>query len=212
MTGIKKMIFYAVLSLFISGCVAASKTMKSTTTVPEGMTPIVKEGLAPKTVALSGPSSGAPGTPQIVEDPAHLKQTRMTYSQIMALLSEFFDMQPTEERSGKSGFLGSSENGLVTLEIAGDKRDVLGTSMKLNYPKKIDAANADLNRAMMLRFLRNTVPEFEDWLSRTKDILDKFYSMPIGSIEEDKIAVDGKIIEILYDKNTDSIILTVSRK
>jgi hypothetical protein len=83
--------------------------------------------------------------------------------------------------------------------------------MKLVYPKGIDKPSADLNNAMMSRFLKNAAPELSDWQTRISEILDRFNSLNAGieGIKKEDIALTDKSIQILYDKNADYIVVTL---
>ena len=188
----KNILFYFFLILFISGCVASSKTTRPIS-IPKAPTPIIEQ-----------PVEALPSElPVVKEKPA------FTYSQITNLISKFLDIQPAGEVSGKQRFMSTSENSLVSLEIIGSMDNVSEASMSLVYPKDIEIINSDLNNAMMVRFLRNIAPEFNDWSNRTKDILNKFYAMNIGETGEEIIVLGEKTIQVLYDRNIDSISLTV---
>lgn len=145
----------------------------------------------------------APKPPQ---EPAKIQ-----YAQIMNLIGEFIDMEKNSGVSGEDVYSGVSENKLTLLEIKGDKNDIKEASMKLTYPQGIDKASAELNKAMMARFLKNAAPEFPNWNSRTKEILNKFYSMETGvqGVTMEDIELGNKIIHILYDKNSDYITVTL---
>lgn len=137
--------------------------------------------------------------------------SKIQYSQITNLISEFIDMKDSSAISGENGYLGVSENKLTVFEIKGNKDDVKEASMKLIYPKGIDKTSAELNNAMMSRFLKNIAPEFQDWQGRIKEILDKFHSMQTGvqATNLENIRLSNKIIQILYDKNADYIVVTL---
>ena len=64
---------------------------------------------------------------------------------------------------------------------------------------------------MMYRFLKNIAPEFQDWQSRTKEILNKFYSMQAGIqvTNQEDIRLSNKVIQVLYDKNANYIVVTL---
>lgn len=184
----KRMVLYVFLGLCISGCAAHSKTVKPTTV--STVTPAV---VTEKTLQ---------------KEPRLTEKIDITYSQVTNLIDEFLDIEATQTPSGKPMFLGQSENKLVTLEIIGEKDSVLQASMKLAYPEDIIGTKADLNQAMLLRFLKNTAPEHGDWSKEVKKIIDKFYSMQVD-IEEEEITLEQKLIHVLYDKNKTCIVVTV---
>ena len=197
----KAMGLCVIIFLFISGCATGSKTAKPTDT-PERLSPAerpVAEILLPAVYEV----------PQIKEEFASRQQVRMTYSQITNRIGRFLDIQAVEDDIDRNKFLGISEDSLVTIEIVGEESNISQASMKLIYPKDIAPINIDLNNAMMLRFLRNIAPEFKRWPASVEDITEKFHTMNIGSIDEDEIALGEKIIQILYDRNIDSITVLV---
>lgn len=200
----KNILFYFFLILFISGCVALSKTAQQIS-IPKEPTPIIETEAIPKAPSIMEQPVGALSS----ELPVTKEKPVFTYYQITNLISEFLDIQPVREGSGEQMFTGTSENSLVGLKIIGSMDNVSEASMSLSYPKDIEAINFDLNNAMMLRFLRNIAPEFKDWSNRTKDILNKFYAMNIGETGEERIVLSGKTIQVLYDRNINSISLTV---
>lgn len=198
-----KSTIFIVLGLFISGCVATSETVKPTS-LPEKPVPVIQEPVP----VIQGETIPEPAP--VVEQPLIQERTGMTYVQITDVINEFIEIKPAEGISGQPRFLGTSENNLVILEIMGEKDNISQASIKLTYPKGIEPVNADLNNAMMLRFLRNIAPGLEDWPNRVKGIVERFSALDIGGRKEEKIVSDGKAIDILYDKSTDSIKIMVS--
>ena len=219
-----KISFYIFLVLFISGCVTTAKTVKPTTMPVGPISTVQKQTLPVAPVAVKQPvaKENITALPSPKTHPALVKaspvsgegmiqEAPITYSQITNVIDEFLDIKPVEAISGKHRFLGTSENHLVTLEVLGSADNVSEASMKLVYPNDIEKINADLNNAMMLRFLRNIAPEFKDWSNRMQGILKRFYGVAIGNIAEDKITFGQKILHILYDRKENSITLTLRR-
>ena len=211
-----KLTVFIILSLFISGCAVTSKTVRPTR-VTEASAPVTQEKMLPhihpivdESVAEVHPM--ALDAPEIAEESVPQQQVKMTYSQITNMIGEFLDIQSVETDHGQYKFSGISENNLVTLELIGARDNISQASMILVYPEDIEPLNTDLNNAMMIRFLRNVAPEFEEWSTSVKDITGKFYATDIGSTEEEEIILGEKIIQILYDKNIDSITLRVGPK
>ena len=212
-------LFLVVISVvIISGCVTGSKTVKPSSSEAVKHVPVIEEkkvSETPITVsqdpvepAIHTPSQvvGYPSMPQPIRQPV-----KMQYSQIANIVSEFIDMKEKSDVPGESRYVGVSENKLTILEIKGDKDDVKEASMKLVYPKGIDKTSAELNNAMMSRFLRNIAPEILDWHNRVETILNKFSSLGTGSegISEENIPLSYKSIKILCDKNADYIVVTL---
>lgn len=210
--------------MFVFGCAGSSKTIKpSNETMPIRME---ERMLSESPVALPEPpaiqSMPSPAAtffepvPEIkpeIEPVPEIKREPISYSQITRLISELIDIKETNDIPGENRYLGISDNKLVVLEVAGDKEDILEASIKLIYPKDIDKITADLNNAMMTRFLKNAAPEFTEWPSRVNDIFARFNSMPLEGdrISREDIIVRNKLIEVLYDKNIGAVTLTLRR-
>ena len=207
-----------ILVLIISGCVTGSKTVKPSSSEAVKHAPIIEEKKVSETPITVSQNPVEPAVmakvPRKIElPPLHPvmpvpKPAKIQYSQITNLIREFIDMNAVP---GENGYMGFSENKLTILEIKGDKDDVKEASMKLVYPKGIDKTSAELNNAMMSRFLRNIAPEIQDWHNRVETILDKFSSLGTGyeGISEENIPLDYKSIKILCDKNADYIVVTL---
>ena len=203
-----KLAVFIIFGLVISGCVATSKTVRPTS-LPETKAPVAQEKVLPEILPAAG-QSVTEIHPLVSDVPQ--QQVKMTYSQITNMIDEFLDIQSVETSSGQHKFLGVSEDNLVTLELIGGRDNILQASIKLIYPKHIEQVNTDLNNAMMLRFLRNAASGFEKWSTTVKDIANKFHTMDIGNREEDKIILGEKIVQIFYDKDAESITVTVRPK
>ena len=216
----KNIALVIIFVLAVSGCVTGAKEVKPSSEKAINTIPSIEEkdvseiqqvfsGNAEEMVTLSPVSIVEPAPyniPKPIPEPGKIQ-----YSQITNLISEFIDMKDSRAVSGENGYSGVSENELIIFEIKGNKDDVKEASMKLIYPKGIDKTNTELNNAMMYRFLKNIAPEFQDWQGRTKEILDKFHSMQTGVqvSNQEGIGLSNKIIQILYDKNADYIMVTL---
>jgi len=216
----KKIALVIIFVLVVSGCVTGAKEVKPSSEKAVNAIPSIEDkdisetqkvfsGNAGESVTLSPVSIVEPvpyNIPEPIPEPAKIR-----YSQITNFISEFIDMKDNSAISGESGYSGVSENKLTVFEIKGNKDDVKEASMKLMYPKGIDKTSAELNNAMMSRFLKNIAPEFQDWQGRTKEILDKFHSMQTGvqATNQEDIRLSNKIIQILYDKSADYIVVTL---
>jgi len=204
----------------ISGCVTGSKVIKPSPAETGKSAPDIEQ----KNIAVPQSAvSSVPAEPVVVQTasvaearPYAVKSKPKTapkiqYSQIMNLIGEFIDMKESNAIAGENSYLGVSENKLTIFEIKGDKDNIKEASMKLIYPKGIDKTSVELNNAMMSRFLKNAAPEFQNWHSKIKGILYKFYSMETGAYgtAEEDIELSNKIIRILYNKNADCIVVTL---
>lgn len=203
---------FLLLILFVSGCTATSKSVKSDRSV-KSRTSVVKDSgreerpTATKKITAVKVAAKTDDVPRSIKSP--VVETPMTHSQITNVISEFLSIQSTENASGEPVFLGSSENKLVSLKLTGDARDISEASLELTYPEDIDSVNADLNNAMMLRFFRNISPGTTDWQDQVKEIVDRFHALSAGSREKGDIMSERGAIEVLYDKNKGAIRLTI---
>lgn len=200
----KNMALVLIFALAVSGCVTAAKEVKPTSEKAVNVIPPMEEKGISDAQKIIPVNAGEPVAPAAKPD-------KIQYSQVTNLISEFIDIKDNSAISGENGYLGISENKLTVFEIKGNKDDVREASMKFIYPKGIDKASAELNNAMMSRFLKNIAPEFQDWQGRTKEILDKFHSIQTGTqdINQEDIRLGNRIIQILYDKNADCIAVTL---
>lgn len=208
-----------IVTLAISGCVTGAKTVKPSSNEAGISAPetIKEKNISEIPIAVSSKTvnPAVQAVPQNIESYPVLKPSpepvKIRYAQIVNLISEFIDMEKNSGVSGENVYSGVSENKLTVLQIKGDENDVKEASMKLIYPQGIDRPSAELNNAMMFRFLKNAAPEFPDWNNRTKEILNKFYSMETGvqGVTREDIELSNKVIQILYDKNLDYIVVTL---
>jgi hypothetical protein len=196
--GIKKNILLCVFSaVFIGGCVITTTTIE-----PE------REPLKPsveKKVILKEDVKET----EIVKITG--EQNVLTYAAITNLLEPFIDIEPVDSASKTPVFYGTTENELISLTIIGDMNDVREVSMKLIYPDDITVFDSDINKSILLRFLRNTVPLIENWQGRVKRMTDKFSLIKSGSVEKESLIAGNRVIDILYDKKKDNE-LTVTVK
>ncbi|MEK6732306.1 MAG: hypothetical protein AABY55_01655 [Candidatus Omnitrophota bacterium] len=221
-----KIILCVFFIAFIFGCAASSKTLKPAASAANKIPPEAEEknftetpiavSQVPPTEPVENTAAQVDTAPLYIypaETALEVKPEipKIAYSQITNLLNEFIDMKERSNVSGENSYLGISENKLTILEIKGDKDNIKEASMKLVYPKGIDKPSADLNNAMMSRFLKNAAPELSDWQTRISEILDKFNSLKTGieGIKKEDITLSNKIIQILYDKNADYIVVTL---
>ena len=212
-----KINLYLVLTfiLVISGCVTGSKTVKPSSSETGKTMPAIQEKTLSETpVTVSSDATESKNiteTLPAVDNKLTESIVKIQYSQITNMLSELIDIKENSTVSGDNNYLGISENKLTIFEIKGNKDNIKEASMKLMYPKGIDKASIELNNAMMSRFLKNAAPEFLDWQIKVIEVLDKFNSITadIHGTSEENIALNNKIIKILYDKNANYIVVTL---
>lgn len=107
-------------------------------------------------------------SPQISPESAGIG---LSYSQVTDYLTNVFDMQEASAVNGVSRMMGKSSNGIAILEVIGDASHVSQASLIIGLPKD-DRATALVNSAMVLRFMRNVAPGFDeasDWLVRAME-------------------------------------------
>lgn len=197
--------------LFITGCGAGSKVIKSTNEVKP--LPEAQEQSMLSRGVVSVPQPPMDIKPLAAPVAAIAKSERMTYSQITDSINRLIEIKEIGTIPGENRYRGVSENNLITVELEGDKENIITASIKLFYPPEISKIDADLNNAMMARFLKNAVPGFTDWQSRVNDIFKRFNAVPLegGMIDKENIVIKGRVIDVLYDKNMNSITLTLHR-
>ncbi len=214
----KKIALAIIFALAVSGCVTGTKAVKPSSERAVNTAPSTEETdiSEPREVFSSNiretvkfnPAPIAEPVPYNIPEPISVPG-KIQYSQITNLISEFIDMKDSGAIYGENNYSGVSENKLTVFEIKGNKDDIKEASMKLIYPKGIDRHSAELNNAMMSRFLKNIAPEFRGWKSRTKEILNKFHSMQAGAqaTSQEDIWLNDKIIQVMYDKNAEYIVV-----
>ena len=207
----RKIILCVFFITFIFGCAVSSKTVKPPAETANKILPKAEDKSFTETPIVVTQVPPAEFLENVAAPETTPQIPKIAYSQIVNLLNEFIDMKEMSNVSGENSYLGISENKLTILEIKGEKDSIKEASMKLVYPKGIDKSSADLNNAMMSRFLKNAAPELSDWTMRISEILDKFNSLKTGieGIKKEDIALSNKIIQILYDKNADYIVVTL---
>jgi len=184
------------LCFFITGCVTSSETLRPAACISKEKTAASDDAVVPS------------GCPFAADRLAIFSPSGpITYSGITNVIDVFFEI-----KAEKTRFSGTSDNNLMNLEMVGQEDEILEASLRLNYPKDIKDVDFDLNSAVMLRFLKNAAPGYKKWQKDVKGIMDKFSSMRIGKKEKDKIVLGKRIINVLYDKNINAIILTVKSK
>lgn len=204
-----KVYVYLVCFFILSGCVTANKNIETDAISGE---PAIQENVV--TEDIVEPAAVVKTMEPIRElrpEAASVISAKepMTYSEVTNLISEFIDIQQVQGNFKEPKYSGTSENNLVTLELIGDKNNLSKASIRLTYAEGIASIDADLNRAMMLRFLRNAVPEIEDWPGRVNNIVQRFNSLPVNTKQQEKIAAGSKVIDIIYDRKKSAITVTI---
>jgi hypothetical protein len=85
----------------------------------------------------------------------------LTYERATAYLAQFFAMESSTPVGGQDRYMGKNANGMAMLELIGPKSNLVGASLVFAVPG--DAPNAVIqNSVLMVRFLKNTFPEWEE--------------------------------------------------
>jgi hypothetical protein len=97
----------------------------------------------------------------------------VSYDQALRFLAADFKMEQSAPLNGQARYNGASADNLAMVEILGDKADVMQASMIVGLARDAPAKLIVKQSAMLLRFLKNTVPEWTgaaDWISKTMPI------------------------------------------
>src|SRR3954466_12058153 len=81
----------------------------------------------------------------------------ITYEQAMRYFGDDFRMSKSTPVDGRDRYMGTSKNGMAVLEIIGQRNDLSQASLIVGLPNDSPAIVVH-NAAMLLRFLKNTVP------------------------------------------------------
>ncbi len=141
-------------------------------------------------------------------EPVVLNNLGVSYEQMMNYLSNFFTMDKSTPVDGKDRYMGQTSNGLAMLEIIGDKDDIYQSSLMLSIPS--DSPDTIIeNSAILLRFLKNIVPEWEgssEWAVNSMEEIT-------GSLSDKKETIQGnKKIEMSIMRDFGMMIVTVKHK
>ena len=132
----------------------------------------------------------------------------ISYHQVMEYLSDFFSMEKSPLVDGRDRYIAQSANNMAILEIIGNKNNISSTTLSVFFPNDAPEILIE-NTAMLLRFLKNTVPGWpnsSDWVTAA---LNEFVNSPNSS---KSIVKGNKLITIQIIKPLGMITLTVKHK
>ena len=140
------------------------------------------------------------------------EQTKQTigisYDQVMEYLSNSFLMERQSPlNNGQDRYMGKTKDGTAVLEIIGDKNNISQASLIVEFPNDVLDPRMT-NMLMILRLLKNTVPEHYniEWVTTA---LGKVIKPPYDS----EIIVKGsKAIEMVPMKTVGILVVTVKHK
>lgn len=118
------------------------------------------------------------------------KKLGVSYNQMMNYLSNFFTMEKSTPVKGEDRYMSTTSNKLATLEIIGKKDDISETSLLIGIPSDDNSVIIE-NSAILLRFLKNAVPEWEDSSDWATTSMEKIAAS--SNDKEEKIYGDKKI-------------------
>jgi hypothetical protein len=116
------------------------------------------------------------------------KHIDISYQQVMHYLSNFFHMEKGTPVRNAPRYMGRTKDGTAVLEVIGDKRNIIQASVMLGFP--IDERKITIqNSAILLRFIKNTVPEMEnpsDWATNSLNRLRNYPDQPVEAVKGNK--------------------------
>lgn len=137
-----------------------------------------------------------------------IKGLGISYDQLMNYLSNSFKMGKSIPLNGQDRYIGQTSDGLLTLELIGDKQNIIQAGLIIGIPN--DNSKAIItNSAILLRFLKNAVPEWPnsaDWATNTINKINN------STIEKEKKVYRNKIIEISVLRNMGMILISIKPK
>lgn len=163
----------------------------------EGMYPPQSE-IAQQSSPVSAPLQS---TPQ--------KGIGVSYDQTMAYLSNFFTtMSQDVTLKGQARHMGRTDDGLAMLEVLGPTDNIQSATLMVAIPKDNTVAVVR-NGALLLRLLKNTVPEWEgsaDWANSTLGHITR------SQDTSEEISRGDKSIKMTVIKELGMVALTVQSK
>ena len=132
----------------------------------------------------------------------------VSYNQMMNYLSNSFTMEKSTPVKGRDRYMGTTSSGTTILEIIGEKDNIAQTTLIIGIPSDNQYILIE-NSAILLRFLENAVPEWEDSSDWVTTSIEKFSSST--SNKEEKV-YGNKLIEMSLLKELGWVMVTVKHK
>jgi len=131
----------------------------------------------------------------------------ISYNQIMEYLDQYISMSKSSDIDGQPRYNGQTSDDMAFLEIIGNKKDVSQAGLMLGIP--IDAPTILVrNTAILLRFMKNVVPEWKGGVEWVTSALERISST--GGSE--KIIMGRKSIEVTLIKVYGIVCVSVKHK
>lgn len=140
--------------------------------------------------------------------PSPSKKLDVSYVQMMNYLSNFFTMEKVTPVKGEDRYMGQASNGLATLEIIGNKDNISQASLMIGIPSDEPSVLIE-NSAILLRFLKNAVPEWDDSNNWATSSMEKIAGS--SNNEEEKI-YGNKQINMSLIKELGIMTITIKHK
>jgi hypothetical protein len=131
----------------------------------------------------------------------------ISYEQATQYLDSDFKMQKSSPVNGRDRYMSMSTSDLAILEIIGQKHDITQASLTIGIPNDVPAV-LTRHSAMLLRFLKNTVP---DWAGSSEWAVNTIQKVANGGDEATTIK-GRKAITMKFIKPLGMLIVTVKEK
>jgi hypothetical protein len=129
----------------------------------------------------------------------------ISYNQVVSYLEEQMPMFRGTDIQGQANYVGQTIDNLALLQIIGNKENISQASIMIGIPNDSQIILLR-NTAMMMRFLKNTVPEWEGAFEWCTDALVEAYKQE----KEIKIIKGQKLISVL--NNSGLGLITIKHK
>jgi hypothetical protein len=206
---IKKWKFWGLIVLaWFLGAMFMSDGSSETTTEPKGNTEsnsTEQNNTESNSTELQKTDSIAVMEETVATPISTTKKIGVSYDQMMSYLSNSFTMEESTPVDGEDRYMGTSSSGLAVLEIIGEKDNITQTSLMIGIPND-DSSLVVENSAIMVRFLKNAVPEWDgitDWFTAS---VGEFTD---SSREETEKLYGNKVIRLTLIKQIGMMTATV---
>lgn len=129
----------------------------------------------------------------------------ISYNQVMEYISKRIEMERATPVKGETRYVGLAFDETATLEITGDKRNITNTTLIVGLPN--DSKEIVMrNTALMLRFLKNTCPEWPGSVTWATNSIQRFST---GTSPTRSVARGHKRISMQWIKRLGWLSVTV---
>jgi len=131
----------------------------------------------------------------------------ISYKQVMDYLTNFFQMEKKTQVFGQDRYMGTTSDKQADLEVIGDKGNISSVTLSLRLSK--DGKLAERNNTMMLRLLKNTVPNWKDSSNWANNTLEQITT---ASKNSRSIIHENKKITMQFFRPLNMVLLIVEHK